>query len=273
MRTRRRGVFLQTAGCRCPMLSGMASHAPTAATLARWRERMLESMLPRHCLLCGQASADSPLCAGCRGDLPRLSLACTSCALPLPPAAAGGSAAEFRCGKCVIRPPPWDRAVAALRYEFPADDLVCRFKFGRDLCAGAALADELRAVLQGVEGPHPDAIVPVPLHRSRFLARTFNQAELLARALGQALGLPVQARLLLRRRRTNAQSGLDASARLRNVRGAFELRRRTAREPMPPHVALVDDVLTTGVTLAECTRVLKRGGARRVSVWVAARAP
>lgn len=255
------------------MLARMAYHPATAAAFDRWRERVLESMLPRHCLLCGQASAEGPLCTGCREDLPRLSQACASCALPLPPAAAGVAPPVQCCGKCVVRPPPWDRAVAALRYEFPADRLVCRFKFGRDLCAGAALADELREALQGVEGPQPDAIVPVPLHRSRFLARTFNQAELLARALGRALELPVQARLLLRRRRTNAQSGLDASARLRNVRGAFELRRRTAREAMPRHVALVDDVLTTGVTLAECTRTLKRGGARRVSVWVVARAP
>jgi ComF family protein len=233
--------------------------------------QLFDHLLPRHCLLCGQAAGHGQLCVGCHEDLPRTPACCSMCALPLPPQ--GDDTEPLRCGRCLLRPPPWDRAVAALAYRFPADRIVCRFKFGRDLCCGALLAQELLAEIRRRGGPLPDAIVPVPLHRSRYFTRTFNQAELLARALGCALKVPVRTRLLLRRRRTRAQSGLDAAARRRNIRGAFEVQRRTRRPALDRHIALVDDVLTTGVTVAECVRTLKRAGAAHVTVWVAARAP
>jgi ComF family protein len=237
--------------------------------------RLIDRLLPRHCLLCGLVAGGGQLCAACRRDLPRTGPCCSLCALPLP---AGGYGADnrterLRCGRCLLRPPPWDDAVAALPYLYPADRVVCRFKFGRDLCCGAVLAQALLEEIRRRDGPLPDAIVPVPLHRSRYFARTFNQAELLARALGRDLHIPVHTRLLLRRRRTRAQSGLDAAARRRNVRGAFTVRPRTRRPALARHIALVDDVLTTGVTLTECVRTLKRSGAARVTVWVAARAP
>jgi ComF family protein len=180
---------------------------------------------------------------------------------------------DLVCGRCLRRPLPWDQAIAALVYGFPADRLVCRFKFNRDLAAGVVLARELLDAIRRSGQDLPHAIVPVPLHRTRHFSRTFNQAELLALHLGRELGIPVHSRLLARSRRTSAQSGLDAAARRRNLRGAFRL--AAPRERLPPgcHLALVDDVLTTGVTLAECSRTLKRAGAARISVWVVARAP
>jgi ComF family protein len=248
---------------------------PTAAKL--W-----DALLPRYCLLCGLNSLDKALCDYCARDLPRLATACPSCALPLPAAAVprerhgeeGHKApvSTLRCGRCRRRPPPWNRAIAALLYRFPADALVQRFKFRRDLCCGTVLAEELLTTLRAAEQPLPDAIVPVPLHRRRWLARTFNQAELLALQLGHSLQLPVYGRLLQRRRATRAQSGLDAAARRQNVRGAFVTRRRTSRGALPRRLALVDDVMTTGVTLAACCVSLRRAGARDISVWVAARA-
>ena len=255
------------------MLAVMASAASVRvegnlpAKLKGALEGLLDALLPAHCLLCGLPSGRSRLCPTCSGDLPRPARACERCALPL-----ARSRERACCDRCLLRPPPWNRAVSATLYGFPADILVQRFKFHRDLGCGALLAQELLSALESRRPPLPDAIVPVPLHRSRLLSRTFNQADVLARSLGKALGLPVQSRLLQRRRRTRAQSGLDASARARNVRGAFSLRRRTARGPLPRHVALVDDVLTTGVTLSECCRTLRRAGARELSVWVAARA-
>ena len=211
------------------------------------------------------------LCAGCRGDLPRNGPCCSLCALPLP--ACSADAEQLCCGRCLLRPPLWDGVVAALPYRYPADRIVCRFKFDRDLCSGAVLAQEMLAAIRCRGAALPEAIVPVPLHRSRYFARTFNQAELLAQAVGRSLDLPVHTRLLLRRRRTRAQSGLDAAARRKNVRGAFAVQARTRRPALARHLALVDDVLTTGVTLAECVRTLKRSGADRITVWVAARAP
>lgn len=231
-----------------------------------WR-RLFDGLLPRHCVLCGLPSGGARLCAPCHADLPRPGACCQTCALPLPDPGAD------RCGRCLQNPPPWDRAVAALVYRFPVDRLVCRFKFNRDLCAGALLGAELADAV--CRGGHdlPDAIVPVPLHRSRHFSRTFNQAELLALQLGRALALPVHGRLLRRRRQTRAQSGLDAAARRRNVRGAFGAASPHGRLPAGYRLALVDDVLTTGMTLAECSRALRRAGAAQVSVWVAARAP
>lgn len=239
--------------------------------------RLLQRLLPRHCLLCGQPSGEAELCAPCRSDLPRVGLCCRGCAVPLaaaPNADPAAAASGPLCGRCLRRPPPWDQALAALVYGFPADRLVCRFKFNRDLAAGALLGRELLDAIHRSGQALPDAIVPVPLHRTRQFSRTFNQAELLALQLGRALGIPVRSRLLARSRRTAAQSGLDAAGRRRNLRGAFRL--AAPRERLPPgcHLALVDDVLTTGVTLAECSRALKRAGAAaRISVWVAARAP
>lgn len=234
-------------------------------------QRLFDRLLPRHCVLCGLPSGGARLCAPCRADLPRTGACCQTCALPLPSRLPDPGA--DCCGRCLHSPPPWDRAVAALVYRFPVDRLVCRFKFNRDLCAGALLGSELMDAVCRSEQELPDAIVPVPLHRSRHFSRTFNQAELLALQLGGALALPVHGRLLRRRRRTRAQSGLDAAARRRNVRGAFTAAPAVGGLAAGCHLALVDDVLTTGMTLAECSRALRRAGAKQVSVWVAARAP
>ncbi len=177
------------------------------------------------------------------------------------------------CGPCLRRPPSWRRALAALVYRFPVDRLVCRLKFNRDLSCVPILADELLDTVCRSDGERPDLIAPVPLHRSRHFSRNFNQADLLARRLGRALGLPVHSRLLARTRRTAAQSGLDAGQRRRNIRGAFVCREQRSIDLAGKHVALIDDVMTTGATLAECCRTLRRAGAATSSVWVVARAP
>jgi len=113
-------------------------------------------------------------------------------------------------------------------------------------------------------------IVPVPLHRSRLRQRGYNQALELARPLAARLGVPLAHDVLVRSRDTSAQTELDRAARRRNVRGAFHLREAIV---LPDHVALFDDVMTTGATLAECARLLKRAGVRRVDAWALARAP
>lgn len=230
-------------------------------------ERCLDALLPRHCVMCGLPGGPGNLCAACRADLPRPGHVCTTCALPV------GSGTDDLCGQCLRKPPPWDRVEAALAYRFPVDRLVCRFKFSRDFACGHMLGSELLAAIVAAELRPPDLLVPVPLHRLRHLSRTFNQADLLARQVGQALALPVDSGLLLRTRRTRAQSGLDAAGRKRNTRGAFRCAQQAAGALAGRHVALVDDVMTTGATLLECTRTLRRAGVARVSVWVAARAP
>lgn len=232
-----------------------------------WGNRLLDGLLPRHCVLCGSPSGCRNLCSGCSADLPRARHVCPVCALPV------SVAGTLQCGRCQRRLPPWNAAIAALVYCHPADWLVCRFKFGRDFVCGQVLGLELLAALQRLDRPAPDLIVPVPLHRLRHFSRTFNQADLLARFLGRGLGVPVHSQLLSRPRRTRAQSGLKLVERRRNICGAFRADRRAGRIIAKQHVALVDDVITTGATLSECAKVLKRAGAASVSVWVAARAP
>lgn len=228
--------------------------------------RAADALLPRHCILCGLPSGPKNLCLPCRDDLPRNTGACLQCALPTP-----GDDGQI-CGSCLARPPPWDYAIAGLHYGFPVDRLVCRFKFNRSLACGAVLADELLLSVEEQCKALPGLIVPVPLHRTRQFQRNFNQADILARTIGNGIDVPVNSLFLKRRHRTRAQSGLDAKARRKNTRGAFSLG-RTARRHEVEHIALVDDVMTTGATLSECSRLLKKAGVTTVSAWVAARAP
>jgi ComF family protein len=246
------------------------SSSRIALLLAGWSTTLLDHLLPPHCLLCGLESEAGRLCAPCRADLPRSRHHCRQCGLPLRTFEDDDIA--LSCGACLRSPPRWRQAVAALDYRFPVDRLVCRFKFRRDLACGAVLKEELLAAVLQRAGPLPELIVPVPLHRWRQAGRAFNQSELLARYLGRSLGLPVASGLLLRARRTRAQSGLDAADRRRNVRGAFRCPPARAALLQGRTLALVDDVLTTGTTLAECCRTLQRAGAGGISVWVAARA-
>jgi ComF family protein len=206
------------------------------------------------------------LCNGCESDMPRIIKCCRQCGLP------GQWGTTKLCADCVRKPPAWDSAVAALVYEYPIDQLVQNFKFHRDTASGQLLAEELaRAVMAKIRadaGDSADLIIPVPLHFLRQFRRGFNQAEMLASVIGKHCGIPIGSKLLQRRTYTTAQSGLSRKARRKNLRHAFNC---------PPikagHVALVDDVLTTGTTLQECSRVLKAAGAHKVSVWVAARVP
>jgi ComF family protein len=230
--------------------------------LVRPFSRLQAWLLPWRCLLCGDAGSDGlDLCHACAAELPRNTTCCARCALPL-------ASATAACGACQRKPPPWSAAWAPFRYGWPLDRLEARYKFGRDLAARRTLA----RLWQGAPPPPgpPALILPVPLHRARLRQRGYNQALELARPLGRALGVPVRHDALLRPRATAAQTELDAAGRRRNVRGAFALREGVA---LPPHVALLDDVMTTGATLAECARVLRRAGVARVDVWALARAP
>ena len=228
------------------------------ARLLRWGSRCL--LAPR-CLVCAEAGVDGlDLCRWCRAELPWNTDACARCALPL--------TAGADCPRCLAEPPPFTRAQAAFRYEFPVDRLLPRFKFHEDLAAGALLATLMQWSLDPADWPQ--ALLPVPLHRSRLRRRGYDQALELAKALSRETGLPLLASRLARLRRTQAQTELGAAARRRNVAGAFSLRPGPS---LPEHVALVDDVLTTGATAGECTQVLLAAGVERVDVWAVAVAP
>jgi ComF family protein len=232
---------------------------------------MLRLIYPPTCILCG-AVGDGGLdiCAGCRADLPALGVACARCALPLPHAVCDGMPSDGPlCGGCRSRPPPFTRTLAAYRYEQPLPILVGDLKFRRRLDTLRLLGLLLGEALQASATERPDAIVPVPLHARRLRQRGYDQALELARTVGRHLDLPVLRGHVERVRSTPPQSGLDAKLRKTNLRNAFHVR----RDLSGARIAILDDVVTTGSTVAEVARVLLGAGAHRVDVWCLARTP
>jgi ComF family protein len=231
--------------------------------------RLQRAFLPPHCLLCEQAGSPArDLCDGCAADLVRNRLCCPRCALPL-------QAPAPLCGECLKRAPPFDAAFAPFVYGHPLDLLVTKLKFARSLAAGRVLSELWLDAITDAAPALPDLLLPVPLHASRLRERGYNQALELARPLSHSLGIPLADSLLARTKATAAQANLDAKARRKNLRGAFEFHGNAlgGRQSATRHVALIDDVMTTGTTLRECARVLKRAGFARVDVWALARAP
>lgn len=211
-------------------------------------------------MLCGTGGCDGlDLCEGCRRELTAPVHRCPRCAALLPAGATGP------CGACLKRPPAFDAAFAALDYRAPADRLVTALKFHGRLSHAGLLGELMAAGLDGRDPP--DLIVPVPLHLGRLRERGFNQALEIARPLARRLGVPLDPQTAVRVRATPPQTELDAAARRRNVRGAFAVGPGVAGL----RIALVDDVMTTGSTLQELAKIMKRAGAARVEVWVAAR--
>ena len=229
----------------------------TLSNLARTLLNGCTTFVQRECVLCGAPSGGARLCPGCRGDLPANGTSCPICAGP----------GEGRvCGACLQDPPPYDRCIAALRYEFPADELIQALKYRGELMLAPVLADILaRAV---AHAPRPDVILPLPLSDARLRQRGFNQAGEIARPLARRLGVRLDLETLVRVRDTAPQVQLSAAERNRNVRDAFACRSTVAGL----HVAVVDDVMTSGATLREAAKALKRAGAAEISLWVVARA-
>lgn len=230
-----------------------------------WSERLRSLLFPPRCQLCGAAGhRGRELCPGCQADLPWLGPSCVRCALPLP-------AGTGTCATCQQHPPAFDRVVAPFRYAPPLDFLVRRLKFHQDLVMARLLGQLLAEHLAARTGPAPALALPVPLHRRRLAERGYNQTLEIGRELRIALGIPLDRRLVRRVKDTAAQSRLPARARRQNLRDAFRL-----AAPLPPearHLAILDDVMTTGSTVNELARLLKAAGAREVEVWVLARAP
>jgi ComF family protein len=230
-------------------------------SLRRRLSRLGQALLPPTCVVCGgEGDGGLDLCALCRAALPWNEHACPRCGLAL-------AGAEPVCGMCRLAPPPLQRVQCALHYQFPIDRLLPRLKFHGDLAAGAVLAQLTHWALDPQDPPQ--ALVPVPLHPARLRQRGYDQALEIARVLARLGAPPVCARALHRVRATTAQTRLDARARQHNLQDAFAVRSGVA---LPAHVALVDDVMTTGATLHACARVLLAAGVRRVDAWCVARA-
>ncbi|AOY02187.1 hypothetical protein BJP62_03640 [Jeongeupia sp. USM3] len=215
------------------------------------------SALPGACTLCRRLCHDV-FCADCAADLPHLPpQGCPRCALPT---LDGGL-----CGGCIADPPAFDAALAALRYGMAAARLITAAKYAGRWPLWHALATLLAQRLPAA--PDVDVIVPVPLHAGRLRERGYNQAGEIANVLARRTRLPVRHDLIGRVRDTGHQSDLSLAERRRNLRGAFAADTAVAGL----RIAIVDDVMTSGLTADTVARILKRAGARRVEAWVVAR--
>jgi ComF family protein len=242
---------------------------------------------PNRCAVCRNDTqgVGQRLCADCVARFAPHEARCRLCALPL-------ASPLGVCGRCLRDPPPWSRAVAACDYAYPWDGLVAALKFHDALDLSGALAGLLAARLvergsseEAAGRPAPsepvtngeatavDALVPMPLSEARLAQRGYNQAALLARALGAALRLPVRDGWLLRIADTTQQATLPRERRMANVLGAFAVEPRALPLLRGRRIALIDDVMTTGATLTEAAREVLAAGAAQVQVWVVARTP
>lgn len=235
--------------------------------MSSWLREWSYYLLPGICLLCGSKTLRRlDLCHLCESDLPWIRKPCILCAKPV-------SGSWQCCPNCALTPPLWQRMLCPFSYEAPLDYLIHQFKYRHQLAAcqvtGSLLAMFARLFYQtsGLTVKKPDVIVPVPLHKSRLRERGYNQSAELAQIVADALQVPVEARIIRRLRNTPPQQQLEKSQRLKNLNGAFTLDSDVSHL----HIALLDDVITTGSTLTELSRLLQQGGAYRVDVFVLAR--
>jgi len=244
------------------------------------------------CILCGcQSKRPLDLCAACENDLPSIGKACYLCAIPLVPEQIvpeqneatfkqSQSSDPILCGQCLSRKPPQNQTIALFSYHFPIDRMITQLKFSKKTPYAQIMGQLLAKTVENhyKKGEFPDAIMPVPLSRQRLRERGFNQATLLAKPVAKALDIPLLKHHCERSKHTDAQSGLNATTRRRNVRNAFVLRKplkykRVNRLRPVRHIAIVDDVMTTGATLESLANTLLKENIQRVDFWVVARTP
>ena len=192
---------------------------------------------------------------------PAAEKACPVCALPTPD--------HQLCGQCLSHPPYFDQTHTLLTYGFPLDTVIQSLKYGHQLAAARWLGEALVAKAPALLADDlPDLLLPMPLSPSHLRERGFNQAVEIARPLSQHLRLPLALEVCERVRETQPQTSLPWKLRQKNVQGAFECHQSLDGK----HILVLDDVMTTGATLNELARTLKKHGARRVSNLVCARA-
>lgn len=218
------------------------------------------SLLSGTCYFCAARSADY-ICADCKQDQIDVDVQrCPVCAEREPTARI--------CGRCLRQPPAFDATLVLCDYRYPLNRYLHSLKYQHRPELVSALANELGRRLQQQQRL-PQAVIPVPLYQRRQRQRGFNQAVLLSRQLGRLLGIPVMDDVFVRSRDTASQSSLDVDQRRKNLRRAFKRVKPMAYR----HVAVCDDVVTTGATANELARELRRAGCEEIEVWAVAKTP
>jgi ComF family protein len=236
-----------------------------------WCRQALRFVLPVECLTCNNSLTTDPVpffCTACWQTIrPLQHPVCARCDQPFVSPAATTYAPNHQCQNCQERPPDFQRAWTLYPYLPPLREAICSFKYQSKHTLARPLARLMIRALPG--GIDADVIIPVPLHPARLRAREFNQSLLLADQLGRHLARPVSTRNLIRVAATDPQTTLTRQARLRNLRNAFDIRR--PQDLVAKRILLVDDVFTTGTTLNECAKILRKAGAGPVFALTLAR--
>lgn len=224
-------------------------------------------LLPPTCLLCGNNWQNTHnICVNCQKSLPILPHHCPQCAQFLPAAITN----PIKCGACLRNPPPFNATYALFAYEQPIISMIIKLKFQHQLgiaeLLGELLAKKAKETWYALH-PLPDLLIPIPLHPHRLRERGFNQSLEIAKPASKILGLPIDYQGIKRVKATAAQSGLSAAARKQNIANAFV----ACRDYTGLTVAILDDVITTGHTIMECSRTLKIHGAKHIDIWCCAR--
>jgi len=234
-----------------------------AGGLSRILLDSLARLLPvGHCSLCRQTltRGEILLCSTCHGDLPRPPALCPRCGLAM------HDSSGTECGRCQREPPPWERMVVLDDYRSPYRELLLDLKYRGQRLNGELLGHLLAERIARNAEPLPQWLLPVPLHPWRAFRRGYNQAELIGLSLSRQLRLPLATHACRRLRPTRSQAGLSRAQRKRNLKGAFLVELPETVE----HIALIDDVVTTGSTVSEIIRQLP-DPRPRVEIWAACR--
>ncbi len=232
---------------------------------------ILSCLLPYTCLLCRVSTQRRlDLCLDCERALPWLgAYVCMRCAVPLPEFEFGSDALRY-CGACLNKIPPFYQISSLFSYAPPISKLIIELKFHNRLVCARVLSELLIVSLKQIYQAQslPELIIPVPLHTKRLSQRGFNQALELARPIAAYFKLPIDSKNCIRIRDTKAQTALSQKERNANVKGAFYLKKTPL---LAKHVALIDDVVTTGCTVNEISGLLRTSGVERVDIWCCAR--
>lgn len=215
--------------------------------------------IPTPCLLCGINITQSCLCHCCFNALPLLGHHCERCAMPI-------SLGQY-CGQCLAKPPIRHRTHSLFRYTSPIDRLIGDMKYHNQLQLTDYFANKLSLHIQQQNGIKPERLIPIPLHPKRLRQRGYNQSVELAKTLSKQLNIPVDNVTLTRIKNTLPQAQLAYSKRKKNMKSAFECQPNT----LPKHIALIDDVLTTGHTADMAAKACLQQGAEKVELWTIAR--
>ena len=221
----------------------------------------LLSILPPACILCDAVcESDVNLCQTCIADLPYLRQACKICGQPL-------NQYHLICGECLENPPVYSCLITPFYYQFPVDFIITAIKFHNKLAYTKPLGLLLAQTIQQRVANLPEIIIPIPLHPKRLKERGYNQALEIARPISRQLGIPIDYQSCIRLKATPPQTGLKTKQRQQNIKNAFHIQRDFSAK----HVALLDDVVTTGSTVMELAKLLKAYGIESIQVWCCAR--